>query len=67
MRIEIWLETLTVFRLDGGIICLSYSIYKELMMLDRLKYRQQSWYCLNQVPLSLIRLLNIKKTQITKY
>jgi len=42
MRLQIWLQTSTVFWLGGGTISLSYLMYMGLMMLGRQKYIQQS-------------------------
>jgi len=39
--------------IDGGTISLSYSIYFQLMMLDRQKYIRQNHWCLSRVLLRL--------------
>jgi hypothetical protein len=53
IRRVIWLQTPTVFWLGGGIISFSYSVYTGLMMLGRLKYIQQSHWCLSPVSLDV--------------
>ena len=61
MRKVIWLQTVTLFCLGGGIISLSCWMCLRLVILGRQKYTQQNHSCLSWVSLRLKWLLKNKK------